>query len=187
VTATLFGPPAGDALIVGDYRYWLSRTWDADGPVLCWVMLNPSTADADTDDPTITRCRKRAMRLEYRGKPYGSIVVVNLFAWRATKPDELLEYRNGARHRAVRPDAVGPDNNAWLFAHATGAQTVVAAWGAHRWAEPRAAEVRLLLLGVTGLWCLGTAASGAPVHPLYIPYDTPLSPLPPNPACRALW
>ena len=174
-----------DALITGPYRYWLTRTWDPDGPVLCLIMLNPSKADAAADDPTITRCRRRAMRQEYRGKRFGSIVVVNLYAWRATDPDGLLTWAPGGMLRVVRPDAVGPDNDRHITERARAADLVVAAWGAHRFAEARAADVRRLLAGVP-LMCLGTVASGAPRHPLFVPYDTPLTPLPAHPAPVAL-
>ena len=63
----------------GCYRYWLTRTWNPRRATLCWVLLNPSTADADRDDPTIRRCQGFA-----RSWGYGGIVVVNLFAYRAT-------------------------------------------------------------------------------------------------------
>jgi len=179
-TLSLF--PLGGALIDGPYRYWLTRTWgDPGDPVMCWLMLNPSKADADTDDPTVTRCRKRAMLRTWRGIPYGGIVIVNLFAWRATAPADLLTGKGRARR--VRPDAVGPDNDRHIAERVLTAHTVVAAWGAHPWAAARAAEVLALIRGYP-LSCLGITESGAPVHPLYIPYDAPLIPYP-DPAAAA--
>ena len=68
----------------GLYRYILTRTWDRSLPALVFCMLNPSTADATVDDPTIRKCIGFAQRLGY-----GGIIVVNLFAYRATKPREL--------------------------------------------------------------------------------------------------
>jgi len=65
------------ALMVGDYRYHLWRTWDETRPRLLWVMLNPSTADGETDDPTVRRCIGFS-----KGWGYGSIEIVNLFAYR---------------------------------------------------------------------------------------------------------
>lgn len=64
----------------GRYRYRLTRRF-ADGPCATFVMLNPSTADETIDDPTIRRCRNFAIR-----EGCGGLVVVNLFAYRATDP-----------------------------------------------------------------------------------------------------
>ena len=77
---------ASDALIspCGQYRYWLMRSWDKYSPRLPIIMLNPSTADASTNDPTIRRCIAFAVR-----EGFGSIVVTNLFAFRATSPDAM--------------------------------------------------------------------------------------------------
>ena len=61
------------------YRYELRRIWQPKKGLVCWVMLNPSIADANIDDPTIRRC------IGYTAKwGYGGRVVVNLFALRAT-------------------------------------------------------------------------------------------------------
>lgn len=72
------------ACIDGDYRYILGRKWDEKKPQVTFVMLNPSTADAQQDDPTLGKCIKFATSWDY-----GSLEVVNLFAYRATKPCEL--------------------------------------------------------------------------------------------------
>ena len=61
----------------GNYRYSLRRLWDEKRPGVLWVMLNPSTADANADDPTVRRCMGYA-----RSWGCGSIEVVNLCAWR---------------------------------------------------------------------------------------------------------
>lgn len=144
------------------YRYELRRVWDASLGLVCWVMLNPSTADADEDDPTIRRCMAFA-----RAWGYGGIVVRNLFALRATDPRELR------RH----PHPVGPRNDRFLLARPASVAVTVAAWGADPAAWGRAEVVRCLMAATgTELWCLGTNLDGSPKHPLYIKSTTCLTP-----------
>jgi hypothetical protein len=152
------------------YRYVLTRAWNTRLDALVWVMLNPSTADALIDDPTITRCRQRA---DTAG--YGGIVVVNLFALRATNPAMLWKTPNPAgEHNAVFLNADGP-----TFHKDQPVGDVVFAWGAHALAEPRgrALDVALRAAGYTPL-CLGWTKAGHPRHPLYVPGAQPLVPFP---------
>lgn len=140
----------------GTYRYELRRTWGAeDGPLVCWVMLNPSTADAEVDDPTIRRCIGFSNRWGF-----DRLVVVNLFALRATDPKELR------RHA----DPIGSANDAAVLAAAIEADKVIAAWGTHGSLKNRAAKVTQLLTGPgeLHLGCLGQTKQGAPKHPLYV-------------------
>lgn len=150
-----------DALIsdCGNYRYTLTRIWDRSLPVLVFSMLNPSKANALINDPTIVRCIDFAKRWGY-----GGIVVVNLFAWRATDPTELTRCA----------DPIGPDNDRHLFAVTEG-RDVIAAWGAsvpkywrHR---PAAVTTQLRERGVA-LHHLGLTKDGHPRHPLYLRGDT---------------
>lgn len=138
----------------GFYRYFLSRQWGHDGKRVAFIGLNPSVADAENDDPTIRRCVGFA-------KMWGgtSLWMVNLFAYRSTKPDFLR----------IVPDPVGPENDAWLERVILSADLVVAAWGNHGKLLGRGAEVencyrdRLHRLAVTKL--------GMPKHPLYLSSD----------------
>lgn len=70
-------PQGNGAIIRGRYRYLLWRTWDMTRPRLLWVLLNPSTADDQTDDPTLRRCIRFS-----RDWQYGGLEIVNLFAFR---------------------------------------------------------------------------------------------------------
>ncbi|WP_029029158.1 DUF1643 domain-containing protein [Salinarimonas rosea] len=147
----------------GTYRYRLERPGDdarAGAPALAFVMLNPSTADAYRDDPTIRR-----VRLLARGFGYGPVVVANLYGLRSADPRAL----------AAHPDPVGPETPAHLAAIAAQVRDVVCAWGNH--AEPARARAALALLAGAGarLWHLGLTKSGAPRHPLYVPRDVPLT------------
>jgi hypothetical protein len=150
--AALFSP-------CGAYRYRLSRAW-ADGPTAAFVMLNPSTADATKDDPTIRRCIGFAKR-----EGCGGLVVVNIFAFRATSPADM---------RAA-DDPIGPDNDEHIMDALVDADgPVVAAWGSLGSYRGRDHDVRLLT--DVPLWCLGLTKAGAPRHPLYVKGDAPLLP-----------
>jgi hypothetical protein len=143
----------------GLYRYDLSRVWDPDRPPVLWVMLNPSKADADVDDPTIEKVVKFSRRWGY-----GSLVVVNLFAWRATKPDAML--------KADEP--VGSLNDAWIAGWAGAVADVVCAWGTAGVHRDRGPAVLALLRGLAGerkLWYLERTKDGHPKHPLFVRDD----------------
>lgn len=151
----------------GTYRYDLTRSW-GDGPWVTFVMLNPSTADAETDDPTIRRCMGFA-----RSWGYDGIHVVNLFGFRAADPKAL---------RAAA-DPLGPENNHYVKAAIERSDLVVVGWGA--WYGTHAIDLpaRINLSWFTEragvpLRCLGKTKAGAPRHPLYVRADQPLEPWP---------
>jgi hypothetical protein len=147
------------------HRFLLTRTWDEDGPVMAWVMLNPSKAGALINDPTVSRCISRARQA------HGGIVIGNLFALQATDPAELRKH----------PDPVGAGNDEFIAEACSGAETVVAAWGAHGTFLGRDREVtRMLAEAGVRLQCLGVTSGGQPRHPLYIRADAPLVPYEPG-------
>lgn len=150
-----------NAIISDDqrYRYWLTRRWESDAEPALFVMLNPSTADAEIDDPTIRRCMGFA-----RSWNAGGIVVVNLYAYRATKPADLW----------TADEPIGELNNTWLREMAERYPVVVCAWGANA-RDDRVREFCYLMHRIgADLKCLGTTKSGAPRHPLYVKGDTEL-------------
>lgn len=143
----------------GSYRYWLKRVWDGHEKLACFVMLNPSTADASEDDPTIRRCIGFAKREGATG-----LVVVNLFALRSTNPAKLK----------TAVDPVGSENDAHVdWAINTVEGPVICAWGAAPFATKRAAAFAEKY-SAHNLKCLGQTATGSPRHPLYIRNDAPL-------------
>lgn len=152
-----------DAVLSGcrKYRYLLRRVWVYAKPRALFVMLNPSTADAAQDDPTIRSCVRLA-----DGLGYGSIEVVNLYAWRATDPKDL----------PLPPSmSLGPDNPRTINAAVVRGDVVICAWGAHPYAERNAAGVLdVIQLNQKIAYCFGTTKAGAPKHPLYIKSGTPL-------------
>ncbi len=137
------------------------------GPI-AFVMLNPSTADAQRLDPTLTRCRSFALQLDF-----DSLVVANLFAWRTPFPRLLTRARTNGQ------DIVGAENDAWIARVLDVAELVICAWGA----DPIAAD-RVVALGtlwaryLPKLWCLGTTAAGDPRHPLFVTGGTVPQPWP---------
>lgn len=142
----------------GCYRYSLTRIWDKSLPTVAFLMLNPSTADATEDDPTIRKCIGFA-----KSWGYGGLIVVNVFAWRATDPREL---------KTVAEPRGPASTEHWTYARVGCARTV-AAWGK---SGPKLTWLRMqqILKVFPDLDCLGFNADGSPKHPLYLRSATPL-------------
>lgn len=151
----------------GRYRYRLGRRW-AEGPELLFVMLNPSTADAEEDDPTIRRCIGFA-----KAHDCGGIQVVNLYAYRATDPRDLKA--------AGYP--VGPDNDNHIKAALRAAGSVCVAWGDRARGLSRPGEVLDMIARIGSTpFCLAVTKHGLPSHPLMLAASLALQPYrkPPN-------
>ena len=145
--------------LTGKYRYSLWRAWCADSPRLAFVMLNPSTADAQKDDPTIRRCIQFAHAWRF-----GSLEVVNLFAYRATDARELLKV----------DDPVGAENDRYIIQAMKRATNIVVAWGTKGVLLGRDRQVIRLLAQWDNVSCLGVTKEGHPRHPLYVKNSTKL-------------
>jgi len=146
----------------GHYRYLLTRHWDADLPVIAFVGLNPSTADARQDDNTIRRCIAFA-----RAWGYGSLQMINLFAYRATDPEQMMRQDN----------PIGPDNMKYVHRIVETADMVVAAWGVH--GHLTAQEMSFMSLANKAnrvIHCMGYTKHGAPKHPCRLPNGLMLEP-----------
>lgn len=125
-------------------------------PTTClFVMLNPSTADAFHDDPTIRRCVDFAERWGC-----GLLAVANLFALRSPDPAKM----------GMVEDPVGPENDHWIRQLGHESSFTVVAWGAHPFIEDRAERVLGLLEG--DVHHLGLTKDGFPRHPLYVAAST---------------
>lgn len=157
----------GDAVFSAahTYRYSLDRSWgeqNFDGVGTLWVMLNPSTADARRDDPTLRKVIGFTKR-------FGDsrLRVVNLYGFVATKPADLFRTEN----------PVGPENDAHIALAAGAATRIVLAWGAE---PPHPERVRTVLAilrrngGAQPLYCLGRTRGGDPRHPVRLAYATEL-------------
>ena len=138
------------------YRYALSRTWNGKKKTILFIGLNPSTADEKIDDPTIRRCINYAQNWGY-----GSLLMVNLFAYRATIPSELKNVKN----------PIGNDNDLHIIELSKKVDLSVAAWGNEGSLLNRDKEIKKIL---PNLMCLKINKSGQPAHPLYQKKDLKL-------------
>ncbi len=139
----------------GQFRYQLERLSakrTSRKSTVTFIGLNPSTADASQDDPTIRRCIQFAHSWEFK-----TLIVVNLFAFRATKPIDLFK----------APDPIGTENDAYIEQAISRASMVIACWGEHGVRNDRACYVRRRYQ--RRLSALRINRSGQPAHPLYLP------------------
>jgi len=135
------------------YRYSLDRIWDFDKPRVLFIMHNPSTANENTDDPTIRRCIKFA-----QDWGYGGICVGNLFPYRATDPKELLKLE----HEEMADTCI---NEVYLSVMANECERHILAFG-----NPIAPYLHSMLPKVE--WeALKLTKKGNPCHPLYLRSD----------------
>lgn len=137
----------------GLYRYWLLREWNPKGKRVVFVMLNPSTADGDEDDPTLRKCIEFAKSWDY-----GGLEVVNLFAYRATEPDELrkVKYPVGSENELYLKKAIEENNK------------IIIAWGKDGSLRQQDKAFLRLISNHNTLYCLGMTKAGHPRHPLYV-------------------
>lgn len=142
------------------YRYTLWRRWSNELPMMVFIMLNPSTADATEADPTIRRCMGFAER-----NHCGGIRVVNLFALRSTDPAGLL----------TAADPIGPGNDSFIEEVVAEYGQLVCAWGVNvrkkSWMRARVDHVVNLLREHRNLHALDLTDDGIPKHPLMLSYD----------------
>lgn len=153
----------------GKYRYALTRGLEQHGPNVLFIMVNPSTADAEQDDATIRKCIGFARRLGA-----GELMVGNLFAYRATDVRELKTAK----------DPIGPDNDKHLREMMRSADNIIVAWGAlnklpeklrSRWKDiVRMADALRPEIGPCDLTTIGICADKHPKHPLMVGYDAPI-------------
>lgn len=151
----------------GLYRYTLERGFEFDlfsegakTARIGWIMLNPSTADANQDDPTIRRCIGFS-----KAWGFGAMEILNLFAYRTPNPKVMKQ----AHAQGI--DIVGPENDAWIETVADTCDVIVAAWGKDGSLMGRGDAVAARF---PGIMCLGTNENGTPKHPLYLATETKL-------------
>jgi hypothetical protein len=137
------------------WRYSLHRIWDENKDLVAFIGLNPSTADETQDDPTVRRCCGFVKKWGF-----GGLVMLNLFAFRATDPKQMK----------AAADPVGPKNDEALVCY-TKNRLVVCAWGCNGLFRDRHRKVLDLLGGRRKLLCLELTKDHLPKHPLYLRAD----------------
>ena len=142
------------------YRYTLSRTWDSTKPTVLFIGLNPSIADENIDDPTITRCINFA-----KDWGYGTLLMANLFAFRSTYPKEIY----------LIDDPIGKDNDHYILECVKQSDLIIACWGNNGTYMDREKIIKEL---VPNLYCLQKNKNGTPRHPLRLSRD--INPIPFN-------
>lgn len=142
------------------YRYTLKRVWPGGTGRVCFVMLNPSTANALKDDPTVARCGRFA-----RAWGYSSLMVVNIYPFRSPDPELCRLWLD---NRTLEESDALEYNGEVILDQAASSDLVVCAWGAARWAAPWAKDVSAAIRDsrTDELQCLGLTSGGAPTHPL---------------------
>lgn len=138
------------------HRFTLHRPLGGERGLLVFVGLNPSTADARVDDPTVRRCIRYG-----RDWGYSDLIVLNVFSVRSTDPTKLYKMKRPNRE----------ENDLLIEHYCRAADLVVAAWGVHGTHRGRAAEVLSILQACGGVYALALTKDGYPRHPLYLKAD----------------
>jgi hypothetical protein len=137
----------------GEYRYKLWRVWDNKLPLAMCVGLNPSTANSDKDDATIRTLSSMLKKLGY-----GGFYMVNLFAYKGSKPTVLLGVK----------DPVGPQNDEKIKAASILCKDVIICWGN---VDKRFYDRVLAVLNAyPDAFCFGVNKNGTPMHPMAMMY-----------------
>ncbi len=141
-----------------EFRYTLIRVWDKSKPKIAFIGLNPSVADEQQDDNTVRKCINIARR-----DGYGSMVMLNAYAYRSTDPKALQ----------TQPEVVGRFNDRYIAEECKSADKIVVAWGNH--ATDDRHTTLLKVLDGQQLYCFKRNNNGKPKHPLYVSLKAPLT------------
>jgi len=142
------------------YRWSLKRDLrniNSGNKTMNFIMLNPSTANEEFNDPTVARCENRTIDMGY-----SYMIVTNIFAYRATDPDDMK----------AQSDPVGELNDKTISDSASESDYIICAWGNHGNFMNRGAGVKKILDDINKpLYYLKMNGSGQPSHPLYLRKD----------------
>jgi len=143
------------------YRYYLQRNFKKNAKnLLVFIMLNPSTANEQYNDPTVERCQNHALNKNYDG-----MIILNIFAYRTTNPKQLLQTKN----------PIGEKNNQTIINTIKKHQNIICAWGNHGKILNRSNEIKKILKKHRKkTQAFEITKQNEPKHPLYIPYNKKL-------------
>ncbi|QEM41057.1 hypothetical protein [Pseudomonas phage vB_PaeM_RP7] len=154
----------------GKYRYRLDRGCSPPfegSKVYAYFGVNPSTADASTDDATVRKWRGFTER-----NGGHRFIVGNVFCYRATDVKELRKV----------DDPFGPESVDYFQSILAEADILVPCWGSlsklpkHlRGCPPQL--LQWMLRSGKPVMCFGLTRCDQPKHPLMLGYDTPLQEL----------
>ncbi len=147
----LFGKEDNGAIFSDDgkYRFVLWRIWNQDLPLVMFIGLNPSTANSNTDDPTIRRIKSFVKVWRY-----GGFYMLNLYTFISAYPEKLKECH----------DPVWKADD-YLKQYSTKVNKIIFAWGNFPVIEERAKQVIKMFPEAE---VLGLNKNGTPKHPLYL-------------------
>lgn len=138
-----------------NYRYSLWRIWDIDKPKVMFIGLNPSTANENSNDPTIRRVIGFA-----KAWGYGGVYMMNCWAYIATKPTDLK----------INPMSTEWNDN-MLTVISSRCKDVVFAWGNFKIVTQTGRD-KVLMEMFPNAKALIVNKDGSPRHPLYVPLST---------------
>jgi hypothetical protein len=130
------------------YRYCLWRIWNLELPKICFIGLNPSTANETKNDATIRRVISFA-----KSWGYGGVYMLNCFPYISTNPDDLKDFGNTET------------NDYWIKKTSLETKEMIFAWGNFEVAKIRGLELSELYPDAN---CLAKNKNGSPKHPLYV-------------------
>ena len=150
-----------------EYRYILGTRGSR--PLIC-VGINPSTARPDALDNTLKSVQRIAL-----GNGFDSFLMFNVYAQRATRPDDMEKSCNLSLHRE--------NMEAFRYLLSIGQKPAVwAAWGAiiekRKYLPECVADMLRISREHDAQWfCAGAISKkGHPHHPLYLRKDEQLKP-----------
>ncbi|MGM9615915.1 MAG: DUF1643 domain-containing protein [Oscillospiraceae bacterium] len=151
-----------------EYRYILGTRGKR--PLIC-IGINPSTAEPDNLDNTLKSVQRIA-----DGNGFDSFIMFNVYAQRATRPQDMEKARNEALHRENMAAF------AYILEHCEGTPAVWAAWGNIIEMRGYLKDCVLDMIDIGqrfgAVWYTAGKHSvkGHPHHPLYLRKDSGLDP-----------